>query len=90
MTSERSKKAADKAIRKKDATTPESATSLELERLDDDAVEKAVTVDHGTGPTTILPCPPISPKMERRLRGDMVTEDSKPRLKKQRKKTSPG
>lgn len=89
MKSERSKKTADKAVRKGPATTPESATSLEKERLDDDAVENAVTVDRdSTGRATILPGPPISPKTERRLERDMVTEDSKPSQKKLRKKTT--
>ena len=87
MKSERSRKTADKSIPKKDVTTPESATSLEKERLDDDAVEKAVTIDHGTGPVTILPCPPISPNTERRLEEDMVSENSKPSRKKPRKAT---
>lgn len=91
MTSERSKKTADKAARKDHATTPESATSLEKERLDDDAVEKAVTVDRdAAGPASILPCPPIPPKTQRRERESRVTEDSRPSKKKAPKKTSSG
>lgn len=58
------------------ATTPDSATSLEKERLDDDAVEKAVTVDPSAAtPKSVLPSPPIPPNEQRKVREGMVTED---------------
>lgn len=87
MTSKRSNKTADKTAWKDHVTTPESATSLEKERLDDDAVEKAVTVDpETTGQKSILPSPPIPPKTQRRVSEGMVTEDTQPARKKFRKK----
>lgn len=56
-------------------TTPESATSLEKERLDDEAVEHAVTADENTTGTShqILPGPPISPNEQKNLRETIVT-----------------
>ena len=87
MTSKRSNKTADKAAGKSHATTPESATSLEKERLDDDAVEKAITVEEDTpGTKSILPCPPIPPSMQHREGEDRVTGETEPAQKQHPKK----
>lgn len=69
-------KTSGKRVRKDHATTPDSATSLEKERLDDDAVERAVTVDpESADPKSVLPCPPIPPNKQRKAREGMVSED---------------
>lgn len=68
------------------ATTPDSATSLEKERLDDDAVAKAVAVDQKSAdPKSILPCPPIPPNKQGEAGEGMVTEKD-PSGRKSRKK----
>jgi len=59
------------AIRKKKRDTPDGAESREKDRLDDRAVEKAVTnggprPDQGT--KSVLPGPPIPPELQDDIR----------------------
>lgn len=70
------------------ATTPDSATSLEKERLDEDAVEKAVTVPQSESePKSILPCPPIPPNQQREAREGKVRQKQTSAPRKASKKT---
>lgn len=72
-------------------TTPESATSLEKDRLDDDAVEQALLVtDPPSGLHSVLPCPSIPPNEQKKARESMVSDDETPRARKpSRKKHRP-
>ena len=70
-------------------TTPESATSLEKERLDDEAVENAVTVtETPTGTHSVLPSPPIPPNEQKKVREGMVTVPETQPVQKAGKKKS--
>lgn len=53
--------------RKKQAM-PESASDIEKERLDDEAVSEAVTAEDGK--RSVLPGPPIPPETQAELRGE--------------------
>jgi hypothetical protein len=53
--------------------TPASATDREKSDLDDKAVSEAVTNEHGgtaSGDTSVLPGPPIAPKIQAEVRGE--------------------
>ena len=63
--------------------TPESASGLEKDRLDDQAVERAVTVVDGPNHAhSILPSPPISPNQQTGVGDAMVSDPSKKSRKK--------
>lgn len=72
----------------KSGTTPESATSLEKSRRDDRAVSKAVKAtgpSERQGTTSVLPGPPIPPRVQADIReksqrrGDGETKTSQER-----------
>lgn len=59
-------------------TTPDSATSQEKERLDDEAVEHAVTVtENPANLHSILPAPQVPPNEQESLREGKVSEQIK-------------
>lgn len=51
---------------KRTSGTPESATDIEKERLDDEAVSEAVTTENGT--KSVLPGPPIPPAVQAEIK----------------------
>lgn len=52
--------------------TPESATALEATELDDEAVERAVTADGDA--KSVLPGPPIPPKVQARIKREQDSD----------------
>lgn len=59
-------------------TTPDSATGQEKERLDDEAVERAVTVtENPAGLRSVLPAPEVPPNEQEVLREGKVSEQIK-------------
>lgn len=57
-----------KKMEKRTDDTPESATDIEKERLDDEAVSEAVNVDNGT--KSVLPGPPIPPAIQEEIKDE--------------------